>query len=169
MLLMAVFAGIWSRRPYGVKSAALVLAAVGVFAGVSLGVALTQPAGVRAPDSILVDGKPFPLREGRVFLYFFDPECTHCLFSAQEMSEYHWRNVHIIMVPTERKQLAGQFVEASGWQKPISSDSEKLRQVFHFGDPPYAVALENGRQVGTVNIFEDGQPKAILQALGFVD
>ena len=169
MLLMAVAVSFWSSRPYGIKSAALVLAAVGVFAGVSLGMALTRPLGVQAPDSILVDGKPFSLGNGRVFLYFFDPECTSCLFSAQDMSEFKWLDVQVIMVPTERKQLASQFVEATGWDAPLSSDSEKLREVFRFGDPPHGVILENGRQVGVLNVFDGGQPKAIMEALGFIE
>jgi hypothetical protein len=168
MLGFAVLAGLWARPSRNLRSAALVLGAVCVFAGVSYGVAVSQSTGTMAPDTILVDGQPYNLHEGRVLLYFFDPECTHCLFAAQEMTGYSWVNTQIIAVPIERKQLADQFMEAAGLQAPLTSDSDKLRAVWKFGDPPYGVALENGRQVAELTVFEGDQPKAALMELGFV-
>ena len=168
MLGLAVLAGIWARPSRNLRGAALVLAAVAVFAGVSYGVAVSQSAGTMAPNTILVDGRPFDLHRGRVLLYFFDPECTHCLYAAQEMTGYAWRDTQIIAVPVERKQLAQQFLDAAGLEAPLSSDSEKLRQIWKFGDPPYAVALEDGRQVAELTVFEGDQPKAALVELGFV-
>ena len=46
-----------------------------VFAAVSLGVALGPHKGVLAPASITVDGKPFSLQEGKIYIFFFDPSC----------------------------------------------------------------------------------------------
>ena len=50
-----------------------------------MGLAAQRQAGAEAPQWIQVDGKPFPLREGRVFLYFFDPECSHCDAAARKI------------------------------------------------------------------------------------
>jgi hypothetical protein len=50
-----------------------------------------------------------------------------------------------------------------------SLDVEKMKAVFPFGDPPYAVALENGREKGPVSHFEDTEPAETLRKLGFVE
>lgn len=169
MLLMAFLAGWWAKPSYSRKSAALVLAAVCVFAGVSYGASVVRNLGLEAPESILVEGQPYSLQEGRIILYFFDPECTHCLFAAQEMAGYQWRDVRIVVIPTEREYLAQQFLEASGLRAPVSNDVAKLREVFKFGDPPFAVALEHGRQVAALAVFEGDQPSATLSRLGFIE
>lgn len=168
MLVLAVLAGIWARPSQNLKSAMMVFGAVAVFAGVSLGMALTQTSGKMAPETILVDGQPYDLHRGRVLLYFFDPECTHCLFAAQEMKDYAWNDVKIIAVAVEREFLAASFMEAAGLQAPMSSDAGKLRAVYQFGDPPFAVALEDGRTLSELRVFEGAEPKATLTALGFV-
>jgi uncharacterized membrane protein YphA (DoxX/SURF4 family) len=74
MLALAIVAGIWARRPEGVRGAVLVLCAVSVFALVSYGVAATRQTGTKAPDSVMVDGKPYSLQHGRILIFFFDPE-----------------------------------------------------------------------------------------------
>ncbi len=169
MLGMAFLAGSWAKPSYSRKSAALMLAAVCVFAGVSYGVAVVESLNVRAPESILVGGRPYSLRQGRILLYFFDPECTHCLFAAREMASYRWREASLIVIPTEREFLAPQFLEAAGLQAPISNDVAKLREVFRFGDPPFAVALQDGRQAAALTVFEGDQPAATLRRLGFIE
>lgn len=169
MLLMAVLAGLWARPSEGVRGAALILAAVVVFTGVSYGVAVTRQVGTQAPDSIVVDGQPFSLQDGRILLYFFDPECTSCLFAAQDMAGYTWSDTRVIAVPTDQPRFASQFLEDSGLNVPISSDAEKLRATFTFGDPPYAVALEDGRQIAALSMFEGDEPKATLTRIGLVE
>lgn len=168
MMLLAVPAYFWAKPAHSKKSAALVFAAVCVFVGVNLGIALTQPSGVVAITTIEVNGQPFNLHQGRVLLYFFDPECTYCLFAARDMAGYHWNDVRIIAIPTERKEFADQFLENSGLKAPLSMDSEKLRKVWKFSDPPYGVVLENGHQLAILTIFEGDDPHAILAKLGFV-
>ncbi len=168
MLLLAVFAYIWTPAARSLKTAGLILAAVAVFAGVSLGVALTAPQGKLAPETIDVAGQPFDLHEGKVLLYFFDPECTHCLFAARDMTGYEWADVKIIVVPTERKQLADGFLQGAGLVAPITSDSELLREIYSFTDPPFAVVLEDGRTLKELRVFEGEEPKGTLVELGFV-
>lgn len=168
MLLLAVPAYLWAKPAHSRKSAALVFAAVCVFVGANLGIALTQPSGVVPITTIEVNGQPFNLHQGRVLLYFFDPECTHCLFAAQDMTGYQWNDVQIIAIPTERKRLADQFLEAAGLDAPLSMDSDKLREIWKFGDPPYGVALEDGHQLAILTVFEDDEPHETLAKLGFV-
>ena len=168
MLMLAVLAWQWARRSEGTRSAALVLAAVCVFAGVSYGVRATQQGLVKAPSSITVNGKPYSLDEGRIVLYFFDPECTHCFLAAQEMANYKWNEVKIIGIPTERPEFAPQFMKETGLNAEYSTDIKKLREKFSFGDPPYAVALEHGQQAGTMTVFEGDEPKMSLKQIGFV-
>jgi uncharacterized membrane protein YphA (DoxX/SURF4 family) len=82
MLALAVLAGLGSRRPQGMRTVALILAAVAVFAGVSYGVGAARETGTLAPESVLVDGRPYSLEHGKVFLFYFDPACMHCFESA---------------------------------------------------------------------------------------
>ena len=169
MLLWALAAWFWAKPSRGIRPALLMLAVICVFSAVSATIAVNRPVGLEAPESILVDGQPFNLHDGRVLLYFFDPECTHCLFAARDMTEYKWReDVKIIFVPTDRKWLADQFLDAAGWEAPVTSDSEKLREVFKFGDPPFAAAIVDGHQVAAMTVFEGDEPKATLGDAGFI-
>lgn len=169
MLGLATIAGWWARPSLGLRSATMVAGAVMVFALVSLGMAAVRQNTVVAPPSILVEGQPFSLEKGRVLLYFFDPECSHCEQAARRMSRYRWRNVTLISVPTAQPQFAADFIRATGFASRISTDVARLREVFRFTDPPYAVALENGRQRAYLTRFDDGEPQATLRRLGFVD
>jgi len=168
MLGFAVIAGVWARPSRGLRGASLALAVVCVFVGVNLGIALTQSHGKMAPAAIAVNGAQYNLHDGKVLLYFFDPECTHCLFAAQEMSEYNWENVSIILVPTDRAQFSDQFIEAAGLPAPLSSDAGKLREIYSFGDPPFAVALVDGETKKELTVFEGSEPRASLAELGFI-
>mgnify|MGYP001133800807 CR=1 FL=1 len=169
MLLMAVAAGAWSRPASGRRSAAMVAGVIAVFALVSVAVAAVRQSTVIAPPSILVEGQPLSLERGRVFIYFFDPECAHCDQAARWMSRYQWRNVTLISVPTAQPQFAKEFIQATGFASRISTDTERLRQAFRFLDPPYAVALENGRQRAAIVRFDPVEPEQTLRRLGFVE
>ena len=57
MLLMVLGAGAWTRRSDGTRSAAIILGVVSVFALTSFGVTYARQSGLKAPDSITVDGK----------------------------------------------------------------------------------------------------------------
>jgi hypothetical protein len=47
---------------------------------------------------------------------------------------------------------------------------EKLKSVFTFGDPPFGVALESGRELGPVSHYEEGdEPRTTLKKFGFVE
>jgi uncharacterized membrane protein YphA (DoxX/SURF4 family) len=169
MLLLAAVAGIWARASESLRSAAIVLGAICVFAFVSLGMNYARQTGAAAPASITVEGQPYPLAAGRHFIYFFDPECSHCYQAAKAMAAYRWKDVSIIAVPTVNPQFAPGFLKETGLNARLSGDFQKLKSAFPFGDPPFAVAVENGRQRETFRAFEGSEPEASLRRLGFLE
>jgi uncharacterized membrane protein YphA (DoxX/SURF4 family) len=168
-LLMALAVSKWASAPSGLRPAALLLAIVCVFAGASYAINRAQQTGIEAPATITVDGQPATLRAGRIFLYFFDPECSHCFEAAKQMSGYTWKDVKVIAVPTRVKQFAGQFLTDTGLKAPVTPDDEALREKFKFTDPPYGVMLENGRQKHAFIQFDDNEPRATLKARGYIE
>jgi uncharacterized membrane protein YphA (DoxX/SURF4 family) len=167
MLLLAVVAAAWSRRPAGFRAVAVVLGTVVVFALVSYGVADVGKAGAHSPDQIAVDGRPYPIDSGKVFLFFFNPSCTHCLSAAREMSGMQWGDTRLIAVPVEHPEWASQFLESAGLAARISTDFEKLKQAFNYKTYPFAVALENGREKASLTKFDAGEPVSTIKRLGF--
>jgi uncharacterized membrane protein YphA (DoxX/SURF4 family) len=168
MLLLAVLAGIWSRPPESLRSAILVLGAVVVFALVSYGAGAVRQTGVKAPETIAVEGQPYSLEHGKVFLYFFDPECMHCFDAARRMSHLNWGDTKVVAIATQHPQYAPQFLQDTGLKAAISTDLEKLKQVFPYASPPAGVALENGRERASLTKFEGEEPGATLKQLGLV-
>jgi len=169
MLLMAVLAGLWAGPSYSRRGAALVLAAIVVFTGASYGVTVTRRHGLRAPTSVAVDGKPYSLVEGKVLLYFYDPQCMHCFRVAQQFSQMSWRNTRIVAVTTRMPQYAGQFLSDTGLKAALTTDVEALRKVFQFGDPPYAILLDGGVMQAAIASFDEPEPRASLVKHGFVE
>jgi uncharacterized membrane protein YphA (DoxX/SURF4 family) len=168
MLGLALLAGMWSERPRSLRSAALVLGAVVVFAFVSYGVEITRQSGVKAPAAITVDGKPFSLERGRIFIFYFDPECLHCLDAGKRMSQLNWGDTRLVTVPIEQPQFAANFMQDTGLKGVVSTDVQALKKVFPFVSAPAGVALENGRQKAALTQFEGNEPAATLKKLGFV-
>jgi uncharacterized membrane protein YphA (DoxX/SURF4 family) len=167
MLLLAALAGVWAERPRGKRSALVVLCAVTVFGLVSYGANAVRQHGVKAPSTITVDGKPFSTDQGRVFIYFFDPECPHCLDAGKRMAKLDWADTKIVIVPTTQPQFAPDFLHDTGLKAGVSNDLDVLKKTFPFGDPPAGVALENGREKEAVTKFEDEEPAITLRKLGF--
>ncbi len=153
MVLMAGLAGAWVRKSENIRAALVVLGAVLVFAGVAFGVNAARQGGLKAPAYIEVDGKPFSLEQGEIFLFFYDPECLHCE----------------IAIPTHYPQFAGSFLRDTGLQAATSYEVAPLRNVFKFVDPPYGVALEHGRQKAAIVSFEENEPAETLRRIGFVE
>jgi uncharacterized membrane protein YphA (DoxX/SURF4 family) len=169
MLLMAAVAGLWTRASENIRAALVVLGAVVVFAGVSLGVNFTRQSGLKAPATITVDGKPYSLQQGDIFLFFYDPECLHCDAAAKRMSKLNWKDTKVVAIPTHDPQFAAAFLHDTGLSAVTSLDIDQLRAVFKFVDPPYGVALERGRQKAAIASWEDAEPAATLRRIGFVE
>jgi uncharacterized membrane protein YphA (DoxX/SURF4 family) len=168
MLLLAVLAGLGSRRPEGKRAVVLIAAAVTVFAGVSYGVVAARETGTRAPESILVDGRPYSLEHGKIFLFYFDPACMHCFESAQRMSKMHWGDTQVVGVPISQVQFATQFMQDTGFHMAITTDRDKLKAVFPYAGVPAGVAIENGRQKAALVKFDGEEPAATLKQLGLI-
>ena len=168
MLLLAAVAGIWSKPPESLRTAVLILGAVLVFALVSYGVDVARQTGTKAPQTIQVDGRPFPLESGKILLFFFDPQCTHCFDAAKRMAQFQWGDTQVVAVPVEQPQYAAEFLRMTGLHAVVSGDFELLKKVFGFQGYPTGVALENGRQKALLTKFEDSEPAASLQRLGFI-
>jgi hypothetical protein len=172
MLLFAVIAGMWARASQGLRGALVILGAVVVFAGASYGVNLAHESGLKAPSSITVDGKPFALDQGKVFLFFYDPTCPHCEAAARKMSKLNWKDTSIVTVPIDTPQFAASFLHDTGLKAGTSNDVELLTKTFKFTAGPYGVALVRGHQKATIDVgvFEkEGEPAATLRGLGFVE
>jgi len=169
MLLMAAAAGWWARPSRGWRPALAVLGAVCVFAAVSYGLSARAPKeGIVAPETVMVSGKPFALHEGKVFLFFFNPECLHCAHAAKELAKLDWGGTRVVVVSTQLNQFAPDFLKETGLKADgIADEAETLRAVFRFVDVPYGVALENGVQRAAFADLESPQAVERLRQLGF--
>jgi len=168
LLAIACCTGIWSKPASGLRTALVILGTVAVFAGVSYGVTVARETGTKAPDTVAVDGKPFSLQQGKIFLFLFDPECIHCLNAGKAMSHYNWGGTKIVAIPIQQPRYAIGFLEDTQLKAVISSDLEKLKAVFPYVSVPSGVALEDGREKMALTKFEGNEPETTLKQLGFV-
>lgn len=151
MLALAGLAACWSVKPAGLRRAAALFACVLFVTAGAYAVTLVRRGASDAPEAALVNGKPFYLRQGRVLLYFFDPECMHCLAVAREMGKRDWGETRVLALPTRQQRFAAEFLGTAGLRAAITLDAAHLRNAFPFTDPPYAVALDGGKAVATFN------------------
>jgi uncharacterized membrane protein YphA (DoxX/SURF4 family) len=168
MLGLAACAGMWAKPSGGVRSALVIAGVVAVFAFVSYGVEAARVTGVKAPESILVNGQPYGLGRGKVLLFFFNPMCTHCLDAAKRMSTLSWGDTRVVAIPVEQAIFAEAFLKETGLNAVVTSDFEKLKQAFGYTAYPFGVAVESGREKAALTRFENDEPRATLKQLGFV-
>jgi hypothetical protein len=170
MLGLGLAAFVWSPAVRRLREPLLAFVSILVIAGASFGVAKAQNRGIASPSPLVVDGKPESVTNGKVFLFFYDPQCMHCDAAARFMAKFDWDKTRVIAIPTTEPQFAPSFLHDTGMKAATSLEVAKLRNVFKFVDPPYGVALENGHQVAAYGQaqFNAPLPKADLQKLGFV-
>jgi uncharacterized membrane protein YphA (DoxX/SURF4 family) len=169
MLLLAVMAGTWARPARSMRTAALILGAVTLFAAVSYGVAAMRQTGTKAPDTLIVDGKPYAIDEGKVLIFYFDPECLHCLDAAKRMSKLNWGDTRIVAVPINVPQFAQGFLDDTHLKAVLSNDLPQLKKIFPFVSAPAGVALVNGREKMALTQFDDPEPANTLKKIGFIN
>ena len=168
MMAVALVAGLFAAASRGLGKAGIALAAVVLLAAGALAMDRARGQGAVGPETITVDGKQFPLREGRVFLFFLNPYCPHCFKAAQTMSAMGWQ-AKVIGVPTQSPTEAPGFFQGAGWSGvPVSTDLDALKQAFPFTDAPYGVALENGRLLDKVTFFDEPDLGKQLRKIGFI-
>jgi uncharacterized membrane protein YphA (DoxX/SURF4 family) len=170
MLLLAVVAFAWSPGVARFKVPAYALVALAALAAVSFGLNAAERGNIEVPSPVDVDGKPQSLAHGKVFLFFYDPSCLHCDAASKFMSKLNWGDTQIVAIPTVNPQWAKSFLQDTGLKASTSLDKEKLRKAFTFVDPPYGVAVENGRVKKTFgqSQFNAPLPQPELKRLGFV-
>ncbi len=168
MLLLAVLAGLWARKPQSLRVAVVILAAVVVGAGASLGIAMSAHPGVMAPASITVEGKPFSLEEGKIFIFFFDPQCLHCLEAAKGMSKMNWGDTKVVVVPARVPEFAHDFLHDAKLTAGVSYDFELLKKTFPYVSTPAGVAIEDGREKVKIPQFGEVEPEATLKKIHFI-
>jgi methylamine utilization protein MauE len=170
MLLFAVAAFAWSSRVARFKVPALVLAGLVAIAGISFGLNAAQRSHAQVPVPVIVDGKPADLATGKVFLFFYDPSCMHCDAASKFMSKLNWGNTRIVAIPTINPQWAASFLHDTHLKAGTSLELDKLKKAFPFVDPPFGVALNDGKIEETFGQaqFNDPLPEPDLKKLGFV-
>lgn len=168
MLLLAAFAGVWSKPAVGLRPMLVIAGVVAVFAFVSYGVEAASQSGVKAPDHIAVNGQPYALGHGKVLLFFFNPMCSHCFDSAKKMSGMQWGDTRIVAVPVEQAEFADNFLKETGLPAVLTSDFLILKDTFAYKAYPFGVAIENGREKAAITVFDNDEPRATLQKLGFI-
>jgi uncharacterized membrane protein YphA (DoxX/SURF4 family) len=172
MMLLAIGAGVSAHSSRGFRPAGVILGAVAVFALVSYGFASVRHTGVAAPAAITAeDGHPISLQEGKVFVFFFDPQCLHCLAAGRRLAALNWGATRFIGVPTQNPQFGDWFMGKAGLtgKGPVSKDLELLQKTFPFGTPPVGVAIESGHEKTMLLQFEDEEPLKTLKKIGFVN
>jgi hypothetical protein len=174
MLLLCLIAFVWSppstqvRRRF--RMPAMLLVFLAALAGISFGVNAGQRKYAHIPTPVIVDGKAANLAEGKTYLFFYDPSCEHCDAAAHFMSTLNWGDTRIVAIPTVNPQWAASFLHDTHLRASTSLEKEKLKGAFPFVDPPFGVALEDGRQLESFGQaqFTPPLPAAELKKLGFV-
>jgi hypothetical protein len=170
MLLLGVVAFMWSAREVNFRVPVTAFASLAVIAGLSFGANAMERSHAQVPTPVIVDGKPVNLAEGKVFLFFYDPSCMHCDAAAKFMSTLNWGDTKVVSIPTLNPQWAASFLHDTKLKASTSLELDKLKKAFPFVDPPFGVALDDGRvkaSYGTAQ-FVPPLPQADLQKLGFV-
>ena len=151
MLALAVMAGAWANASarsmrahsgdpgsdYAVRGAA------------RYGVAAMRQTGTKAPDTVTVNGKPYSLQEGKILIFYFDPECLHCLDAAKRMAKLNWGDTRIVAVPINVPQFAQGFLEDTHLNAVISQRSAAVEEDF-------SVCQRAGRRGAGERAREDG-------------
>jgi uncharacterized membrane protein YphA (DoxX/SURF4 family) len=169
MLALAALAGWWARPSEGLRNAVRIAGAVAVLGGAAYGITEMRQTGARAPETLTVDGQTASLQQGKVLLYFYDPECAHCDQAARRMAKHTWNGVKVYGLPSRVPQFGKYFMDSTGLKAGNSPEHDALKKLFPFGDPPYAVALEHGRQKAALSRFDEAEPEATLRQLGFIE
>jgi uncharacterized membrane protein YphA (DoxX/SURF4 family) len=170
MLLLGLAAFAWSPRVTTFRGPLVALVSLVVLAGASFAANAFSRHGIQVPNPVLVDGKPQNLAQGKVFLFFYDPECSHCDAASKFMSKLNWGDTRIIAIPTHDPQFAADFLRDTHLKAATSLDTAKLRKAFPFVDPPFGVALIDGqvRESFGQAQFNEPSPAPELKKLGLV-
>ena len=170
MLLLGVIAYAWSSHAARFfRGPAVAFLVIVIAAGANFGVQAAERRNVQVPTPVVVDGKAENLAQGKVFLFFYDPECSHCVDAAKFMSTLNWGDTKVVGIPTHDPQFAKDFMDDTRFHVKTSFEIDKLRKAFPFLDPPFGVALVDGqvKQTFAQAQFNAPSPGPDLKKLGF--
>jgi len=87
------------------------------------------------------------------------------------MSKLNWGDTRVIGIPTHDPQFAKDFMDDTHFHVATSLETAKLRKAFTFVDPPFGVALDDGRVKARFDQaeFNEPSPAAALKRLRFVE
>src|SRR5208283_6232798 len=102
------------------------------------------------------------------FLFFFNPQCMHCLDAAKRMAQLHWSDTQVVAIPVEQPQYAADFLQMTGLNAVVTGDAGPLEKTFGYTAYPYGVALLNGRRLASLTKFDQPEPAASLKKLGLI-
>ena len=168
MLALAAMAGWWARPARAARSALTILGAIALFAAAAYGIVDLRQTGTKAPDTVTVNGNPYSLQEGKILIFYFDPECLHCFDAAKRMAAMNWGDTRIVAVPINVPQFAQEFLDRTHLKAVVSNDLPRLKKIFPFVSAPAGVALVNGREKQALTQFEEPEPAPALKKLGFI-
>jgi hypothetical protein len=170
MLLLGLAAFGWSPKVRTFRIPGVAFTALVMLAGISFGANVIERSRAQVPTPVIVDGKSQSLAEGKVFLFFYDPSCMHCDKAARFMSKLDWSNTRVVAIPTVNPQWADSFLHDTKLKASTSLEFDKLKKAFPFVDPPFGVALDDGRVKETFaqSQFYPPLPRAELQRLGLI-
>ncbi len=169
MLAVSLLAVRFSDPPSDQRRIGIPVLAVVLLAGVMFGVDRigSQPSG-EFSASITVEGAPYEVGEGKVFLFFFNPSCMHCLHAAETLSGYEW-TADVIGLPTQDPDWGPGFLEDAKFPGVrLSPDTDRLRETFEFQDVPFGVLLDDGSIVGELVFWDEPALSATFRDKGFI-
>lgn len=169
MLALALAAGAWAKPARGLRQASALAAAVLICGFALYGVDVMRQTGTKGPETVAVNSRPYSVGRGKVFLFFFNPECSHCFESAKTMSRYHWGSTRVVAVPVEVPEYADSFLQETGLKAVVTTDFPSLKTTFGYTAYPFGVAVENGREKAPITRFEQDEPEATLKKMGFIE
>ena len=172
MVLLAALAAIFAPKMSAFTGARNLLIGVLAFSLVALAWDKMKPAaGAEVPATIIVNDEEYELREGKKFIYFFNPTCLHCLDVGIALSKYEFQ-ASFLGVPTQDFDYAGGFLNDASLTGKVemTPDLDKLKKTFPFDDVPYAAAIEDGRVLHRFPMIELEEPELgeKLKELGIV-
>jgi hypothetical protein len=172
MAALAAAAAIFAPRMGAFKGARNLLVGVLALAVAALAWDKLGPQpGAEVPETILVENQPYDLRTGKIFIYFFNPTCLHCLDVGMALSKHEFQ-APFLGAPTQDLDFAEGFLKDAGLTGKVrlTPDLEKLKETFPFDDVPYAAAIEDGRVLHRFPMTELEEPGmgAKLKELGIV-
>ena len=186
LLALSLAALAFSRPSRGFRGAGVAVAVVAAFSGVMLGIdraGTSEHIAVEGPITVidepylhlqedriqLNEGREYRLDGGRVFLFFFNPSCLHCLDAGRTMSGYTW-NAEFVGLPTQDPDWGPGFLEDAGLRDVLlSPDAAPLRETFEFQDVPYGALLVDGAVVEELVFWEEPGLGDTLREQAFIE